>query len=255
MEGHSYRSVGTPPGFFSRIGTVHLHVDGAHDFALARQAVQTLEAGGAPGKLTRITKFIAGPQRTEQPEVYGAHSPGTVGEEFEYFSTTLIRDRAEAVSATRQVLPMIAESPGTIVELERVIATIDTDGRWERLAEKGLEPVDGHEVGFATATRLPIEIHHAIDAGSNTPAPLTLKDLLELSRRCSMNVGGWFLFEKPGQCSYRSNEFSESQDVRQYVELQHAALTAALRGRGANCTVRTLVEQVLGVWKIPATPL
>src|SRR5260370_41342357 len=121
-----YRSDGLPRGALRQLGTMHLHMDGGGKADLVLNLVRELEAKGAGGKLTAVTRSVAVPQRKDQPTTYSSHTPGTGDEEeLEYFSTSGMTDRIGTVGCLKDILPKLNDHPGSVVEVERVVATLE----------------------------------------------------------------------------------------------------------------------------------
>jgi TIR domain len=248
----------TQPGDFRKLGAFHVHIDGddqAHIESLLGELGPTFTS-----KVNRVTgEPVRGPQRDDPDfdETYRYHTPGSLGnEEFSVFSTTMLgvdsKLSPEAIDALKHIITVVTRKAGPVVELERVVATIDKDGVW---AEVDLisDPTNlwklSDECDYPRLSTFPIEIHHAIDIpkeGSLPPLNLA-EDIPKGS-----NIGGWFLFEKETTWSYRSNQFADWSDYEHYAKDGDARLRkflAELRERGVEATLRTLVEQVLGIWR------
>lgn len=245
-------------GSFRGLGTFHVHIDGddhAH--------IESILAGLAPtfhSKVNYITgESVPGPQR-EDPvfdDTYRYHTPGSGGHElFSVFSTTLLGRgstlNTEAIDALKHIITSVTRRTGPVVELERVVATIDEDGNWTEV-DLAADPPGlwrlSDECDYPRLSTFPIEIHHAIDIPKNGPVPpLNLAE--DIPKR--PNIGGWFLFEKKEAWAYRSNQFADWSDYKHYAKDGDARLrkfVATLHERGVPATLRTLVEQVLGIWR------
>jgi hypothetical protein len=74
-------SIGT--GYFSKIDSIHVHVDGGGEPGPVEHIVEQLEKQGLLGKITPIKEAIPGPQREESWAVgtYESHTPGLNGQE------------------------------------------------------------------------------------------------------------------------------------------------------------------------------
>lgn len=247
-----YRTEGVAPGAFRRLGTIHLHIDGAGRVDLVTSLIKELEAAGCPGKLTAVGSSVPGPQRLEHPETYASHTPVTGSEEqLEYFSTTSIANRPQALEVINRVLPRVEADECIVLELERIIATVEK-GCWVDTPVGAVSALYEHEVAYKRNPTLPFEIHHAFDVPGDVP-PLALDDLLEDTTRIGVRVGGWFTFIKDDDTwSYRSNAFVKTPDLRKHVMGEHDALDAYLKSRGLRkYRLWTIVEQVLGIWRTP----
>lgn len=245
-----YRTQGLAHEFFSQPGTLHLHVDGGDDPHLALNIVLQLERQSCPGKVNRVVNSIAGPQRASLPETYESHTPSTDGvEQFEYFATTWLPNRQKAVEVLRNIIPTLESHHGVVIEVERVIARIDQAGVWH--AMKGTEripPIEAQDVNWEVSSTLPFEIHHGFDLPLDSN--IALPDLLKETTSLGVVVGGWFSFARRGRLSFRSNSFSHADGLREMVLREHKALSEYLQQRGFSCPLRTVVEEVLGVWRI-----
>ena len=120
----SYRTAGTPPGFFRTPGDFHVHVDGARNLEQLAEVLNDLGARAAdghgrfPGKFNHIRRFAGGPQRDDRAfaETYRCHTPGSVRKEaFDSFSTIRLGSGTElesdAVIVLRRVLDSVSRSP------------------------------------------------------------------------------------------------------------------------------------------------
>lgn len=243
-----YRSPGLAPGVFSTAGNLHLHVDGGGDMAMVESLLHGLERGGARGKINQIIDSVAGPQRAQLPETYSSHTPGTGGvEQFEYFATIDGGTRVQAVALLRALLPEIARHQGLVVEVERVIGRVDGRGRLIRADLLPLEKITEGDVGVAPSPTLTFEIHHGFEIHGGHGVP-TLDDFAREMEALGICAGGWFRFAKRNLVAYRSNAFSDGTDLNHIVEQEHAALQRYLDARAIDAKVRTVVEEVLGIW-------
>ena len=252
-----YRSQGLPAGFFRRVGVMHMHIDGAGYEDLVNSLVRKLEAGGARAKLTAVTQAVAGPQRAEEPETYASHTPGSLDEEhLEYFSTTSLHNRTDAVQTIRSVLPLLENHEGVVIEVERVIAKRDESG-WRSVPVKD-EPILGLDVGFERAPTMSYEIHHALEflltATRTEKPPISIQELLADTTALGLKVGGWFTFPKSdGQWSFRSNAFTSvpEAELESAVAREYELLGRYTSEKNLHCQQWTIVEQVLGIWRSP----
>jgi hypothetical protein len=252
-----YRSPGLPAGFFRQVGIMHMHVDGAGYEDLVNSLVRNLEAGGARAKLTAVSQAVAGPQRAEEPDTYASHTPGTLNDEhLEYFSTTSLRNRTDAVQTIQKVLPLLAEHEGVVIEVERVIAKVDESG-WRSLPVRDL-PILGEDVGFVRNPTMDYELHHALEflpgPQGTTQPPIRIEQLLADTTALGLKVGGWFNFpKKDGQWSFRSNAFTSvaEEDLEALVTKEYELLGQYAAEKHLQCQRWTIVEQVLGIWRSP----
>jgi len=250
-----FRSAGLPPGYFGRVGGLHLHVDGAGQRDFVVTLLRELQAAGARGKLNAITDALIGPQRKELASTYASHTPGTGDtERFEYFSTIETRDRDAAIEQLRWILPRLAAHDGIVVEVERVVYRIDTAGVASSLPEDEVAPLQSLEVGFERSPTLPFEIHHAFDIPKPTEEsrpPIALRKIMDDTVAAGLPVGGWYHFEKADAWAYRSNAFATADALDRTALSQHAALKSCLIETGLQFRMWSIIEQVLGVWRTP----
>jgi hypothetical protein len=246
------------PGDFRKLGTFHVHIDGDD-----QERIESLIGELAPRFSSKINlvagKPVPGPQRDdpEFDETYRYHTPSSADDErFSVFSTTMLgagsKLSAEAIDALRHIVTVVTRKAGPVVELERVVATIDENGAWAEV-ELISDPPDlwklSDECDYPRLSTFPIEIHHAIDIPKKDSIPPL--DLIEDMPKWS-NIGGWLVFEKEDAWAYRSNQFADWSDYEHYAKEGDARLrmfVAGLRERGTAAKLRTLVEQVLGIWR------
>ncbi len=210
--------------------------------------------------MNRITgEPVPGPQRDDPDfdETYRYHTPGPLeNEDFSVFSTTMLgagsKLSPEAIDTLKHIITVVTRKTGPVVELERVVATIDEDGVWTEV-ELISDPPDlwklSDECDYPRLSTFPIEIHHAIDIPKKDPFP-PLDPAEDMPK--GQNIGGWFLFEKENAWAYRSNQFADWSDYEHYAKDGDARLRkflTELHERGVEATLRTLVEQVLGIWR------
>jgi hypothetical protein len=266
-DASAYRTAGTPSGFFRTPGDFHVHVDGARNleelFNILSELGAPAEDGKAtfPGKFNRVLRFAGGPQRDDRAfaETYRCHTPGSVQKEaFHSFSTIRLGSgtdlESDAVVALRRVLDSVSAQPEAVVELERVIGVLELGGAWDeadppRIADPAAldSPILSD---FRRLTTSPIEIHHSIDipknADTGTEKPTVSVDQLPIWP----NLGGWFLFDH-GECwSFRSSQFvGRTADYHYLSCVGQRRLAEYLAELGYPYALRTLVEQVLGIWR------
>ena len=240
-----YRSSGLSPGFFNGLGVLHVHVDGAEDQSVILRILQELERRGNPSKINVVDRFVAGPQRKSLPTIYQAHTPALAGrEEFEFFSTTLLKDRSDAVNVVNFLGHALGRSPGVVIEVEQPVMWLGPKAWRDYPKSLWVPQIEAAEVGLAPGPSLRFEIHHGFDLPKEG-VQYPLEFLGEFCSRHFVEFGGWFVFEKPAAWAYRSNSFSEEGVIEQ-VEREQEVLNLFLQGR---CRCRTLVEKILGIWK------
>jgi hypothetical protein len=259
-----------PSGYFSKIDSVHVHVDGGGESAPVEFIVNQLKEQGCEGKTTPISNFVAGPQRREDWAIstYESHTPGPGSQEhLEFFSTSLLsadlRDMNVAIQRLNSALTMLfdqqAQLPeGIVVEAERVIAQGDENIKWSDIPIDESLTIRSPDVGFQRSRTADIEIHYAFDIAKEgkwvDKPPITLKELRTTCDQLGIFVGGWFFFDKGDKWAYRSNQFARIA-VKQRVQEQRDKLHEYLIRKGKelefDCKVRALIEQILGVWRTP----
>src|SRR5664279_786336 len=116
-----YRSAGLASEYFSRVGNVHMHVDGGVNAELVRDVLRGGEVNGELGKMSTVIESVAGPQRDELPDTYASHTPGAAGaEQFDYFATIHLGRHREAVVRVREVVTRLANTREVVIEVEQV---------------------------------------------------------------------------------------------------------------------------------------
>lgn len=231
-----------------------MHVDGGGEYSLVLGLVRKLESGGRASKLTVVARSVAGPERKEHPETYASHTPPGGEDALEYFSTSAIRDRADGVEILREILPTFGNRSGTVIEAERVVATVE-NATWSQVGMEDFQPFRAEEVGFRRNASLPFEIHHAFDISAAAASQLDLKQVLSETTKLGLVVGGWFNFARgtrsQGDQSFRSNAFGQRRGIRERVLREQELLVMYLRDKRMEFRVWTIVEQVLGIWRTP----
>jgi class 3 adenylate cyclase len=249
-----------PPGFFSKVDTIHVHVDGGIAVELVKTIVDRLDHEGFPSRLTFIQDSVAGPQRQDLPPTYQSHTPGTDElEQLEFFSTTLFPDLGKTKRELWRLLSDLSNQKSIVVEAERVIGRIDQNVEWTKTPPREFSIIRTDDVGFHRATTLAVEIHYACDiskeeAWQESP-PFSPARLLDYCAEANIRVGGWFLFEKKDVWAYRSNMFVGADVSPERVKKERDDLAQQLNSAGVElgfkCQIKALVEQSLGVWKTP----
>ena len=264
-------------GYFSKIDSIHVHVDGGGEPGPVEHIVEQLEIQGLLGKITPIKEAIPGPQREESWAVgtYESHTPGQNGQEhLEFFSTTLLshdlRNLPDAIQKLNQVLSLLYEQQprlpqGIVVEVERVIGKGEGQIVWSKIPVDEDFIIRAADVGFERHRTAEIEIHYTFDIPRTGQwrdiAPLTLIDLKKACIERGIPVGGWFFFDDDKSWAYRSNQFARIERPREIEQTQAQLnkLNQYLDGKGKElgfeCKVSALVEQILGVWRTPLRPV
>lgn len=248
------------PKSSTELGAIHIHVDGGQNEAVVRAVLGDLNARGYRTKMQHVLEAVAGPQRAFLPEVYGSHTPGEGGEEqFEFFSTTLIANRDEAVAVLREILPRIQSTPGIVVEAEQVVSLAISSGghgqmdttrvSMEQKAE--VDIIRSEEVGgYRTAPTWPFEVHHRFDVPKVYDAhPCPMESLLTFAEKNGFCVGGWFVFDDLGSWGYRSNEFMQLKELGPKMRRQSRSMLVGVQNLPFPAQLLTSVgEKVLGIW-------
>lgn len=263
-------NMSVPSGYFNRIDTVHVHVDGGGESEPVENIVNQLREQGSQGKTTPITHFVDGPQRRQAwaSTTYESHTPGsTRRESLEYFSTSLLASDLQDMQTASQrlsgILTMLFEQqaslpPGIVVEAERVIAQGEEQIVWSKGTDYESLFIHSPDVGFERSRTADIEIHYAFDIPKTgkwqQTAPIQLEELRNECSRMGIYVGGWFFFQKGNKWAYRSNQFAREpakREVQEQRDKLNEYLSRKGRELGFECRVRALIEQVLGVWRTP----
>jgi hypothetical protein len=253
----------------SRIDSIHVHVDGGGTKAAVEKIVDSLRAEGFAGTTTSIIARAGGPQRTDDPFIttYDNHTPGEGKEALEFFSTTLLADNLDGLSSVtvplRKILTMLSSEPGIgkgiVVEVERVIGKGEAEIQWTTNEIDESLDIRSPDVGFMRKKgTAPVEIHYAFEIPKSgewkDKHPIDLQELTTLCRDKGIRIGGWFLFEEDDQWSYRSNQFAWF-DKKGIAHSQREKLAEVLLDLGFESKPRSLVEQILGVWRTPLVPV
>ncbi|WBS04959.1 CHAT domain-containing protein [Pseudoduganella sp. SL102] len=279
-------SIVLPPGISRMLGSIHLHIDGGTERKLVRSAMAAHRTKGYLTEQNAVTQFIAGGQRNLDPEMYALHTPGIEKEELDYFSTTCLHsgpDLPEPAqwqkikAATREVLVQLddletpANTSGVVLELERVVGTVDEGGNVEladslRLRDSDVSAMfDGEGLLFKPNYRTnwvggtPLyELHFSLDLDRSPddrePPPLELQRISKMSEQAALAVGGWFLFDDKRRWAYRSNGFEPaiSKELlagcyQRFKEVLNNAGVSRLPGY----RLRLIAEEAVAVWKSP----
>jgi len=224
--------------------------DGAKDYELVMKLVRIMEVAN-PGKFNHVYDFIAGQQRKILPETYQSHTPALDGQEaLDFFSTTLVRDRNDAIRLVNLIMKSLTHIPGIIIELEQVRGLYNGSGWQEIDASQLMKPIIKKEIKYAPSPSLPIEIHHQFDIPKDGVAPVSLYQLLQYCEAHRIMVGGWFVFEKEHHWAYRSNSFADEKTYKKIIEREYLAIDRYLKNKRYDIQLRTLVKAVVGIWKM-----
>lgn len=230
---------------FSTIGGRHLHLDGARNKFLIFLLVGVLRLFRFPTRFHYVKDFVAGRQREILPVEYQSHTPGVAEEELSFFTSTLLPDRTKTVKLVRLIYRLLSFLPGTVLEVEQIIAELDAGTKiWRTLHGKADDALTAYELGFPPGVTWQYEVHHGVNL-----SPGSKVDLVDLMAYCSdrgMNLGGWFVFLRSNEVALRSNSFTNSHDFVNQVERESDVIVEYFRSRGLEPTrQRCLVERVL----------
>ena len=253
--------------------SIHLHIDAGMEQDIVRDALYLIDQNSERTVSDRVWDHVEGPQRQILKSAYEAHTPAIEGiEKFGWFSTTSLH--AGPASPSEQALAQIEDDvrtvlsaigvkaerlePGLqdalIVEAERVVGSIDKEGNPDGFEVASLASIFTSVYTFEkynpTGRNL-YEVHFSIDFPRNRDEdpPLTLDDLRKICAGASpqIEVGGWFIFNKPERWAFRSNMFlpnaSKDNALRFWRQLNSALSYLP------NANVRVLVEESLAVWR------
>ncbi|MBW8756996.1 MAG: hypothetical protein JF586_05235 [Burkholderiales bacterium] len=267
-------------GLSHRLGSIHLHVDGAQARTFIEGLVARHQEAGFDAELAWVVRATQGPQREEHllRDFYQLHDPG----ELDFFSTTHFHSGdALPTQAQRRLLALEAHdilcdlhgqgeaAAGAVVELERVVGTVDAEGTALMAADLEMRGTNG-SLETQPAMQLFIafnkvdqklakyELHFSIDIRKTPDAPprppVALEDLRVIAQAAGVEQGGWFLFHDEHRWAYRSNAFVPSvssmalrlrwQRLRRQLD---DSPIAALR----DAKLRLVAEEALAVWRAP----
>lgn len=278
------------PGLsFDRIGAIHMHVDGPYAQEVFEKLRDRHTEENYLSEVSHVVDHCSGPQRNISlwTQTYRAHTPGSQQEEesFDSFLTTRLTEGPEPPSrklcfgfrsTIRDVLGDLHHHKlaGCVVELERVVGTVDETGRvkmadtesWE-LRDACPDFDDDALLFRAAQVRDKIyELHFSLNIERCSPdkpgvleqePPLELDTLVKVCRRANISVGGWFLFFDSERWAYRSNAFASgvlASDLESKWKMMRAQLAKELRP-GRNWSLRLLAEKCLTLWRTPLTKL
>lgn len=275
------------PGVSHRLGSIHLHIDGAQATDLVRTTLAAHEKEGYTAEFSTVCGFVAGSQREDERDLYAIHTPGQEAkEELEFFSTTILFDGPglpnptqwyKIIGTTRDSLVRLFDfsrqregrGRGVVLELERVAgdvdvagnatmaqtAAVDADGRRRLLDPEQLLFTPNYPPNGDTEASLWYELHFSLDLPKRgEQPPVALERLNAMSREAGITVGGWFLFQDSERWAYRSNGFettvSKDSLAQAWRDLK-TRLDAPDAGIGGEYGLRLLAEESLAVWKSP----
>lgn len=238
------------------IGSYHLHIDGSEHINYDLVNTKLMSRDFKEVKEEKIRNSIPGPQRARKPEVYEVHTPEEHNNEnFKRLITAEKKDGSISDEDIFELSDLLSNYPGTVIEVEQIVGLMSKEGEWiyDNLTNNFIEIPQSNTIGADC-----FEVHHQIDIPRKNKFsdidPLSLEDLLQLSVKTGLNVGGWFLFDKDERWSYRSNSFlplktQEHEFLRQY-HLFNKSIREYLEPRSLEVSHRMLVERIIRIWKI-----
>lgn len=272
------------PGVSHRLGSIHLHVDGAHAEHVVDHIVESHRNDGFLAEIAAVTEAWRGPQRDHRRREYDLHTPGPPGDEqLDFFSTTQFHAgpdtpdapcRRNIALAVHNVLNELSalgnDVQHVVIEVERVVGAVDDNGQVEMVSMQSLseqpgaiESLLGLQVFAPFNTRdvrspgsAGFELHFSLDIHprvGNEP-PVELAYLGDLTRRAGIAIGGWFLFSDDSRWAYRSNAFmptTSATNLKQQWSALRRHLDADLNPLLQKARLRLLAEETIGVWKTP----
>ena len=246
-----YRTNDATRGLFNALGAVHIHIDGSQKESLIIRLLKKLAEKQCASKINYVQGFIAGPQRRELPEVYESHTPAIEGKEaLDFFSTTMVVTRFKAISTVNYLVSQLKEIVGTIIEVEQVVGMMNDEGYKELPPNEFYVNIDSSDVAMFPQPSLFYEIHHGFDLPRTEELPISLPKLLEFCVANDIAIGGWFVFDKGDKWAYRSNSFSDDPNVGEQVQREYGILQKFLEDSKLSFTLRTMLERILGIWKM-----
>jgi len=274
----------TLPGVSHRLGSIHLHVDGAHAEHVVDRIVDDHRNDGFVVEIAAVTEAWRGPQRDHRRSDYDLHTPGPPGDEqLDFFSTTQFYAGPDTPDAqSRRTIALAVHSVLTelsawgndvrhvVVEVERVVGAVDDTGQVDVVPQQSLseqpgaiESLLGPQVFAPFNTRdvrspgsAGYELHFSLDIapreGRNPPVELAY--LGDLAMRASLSIGGWFLFSDAARWAYRSNAFmptTSATSLKQQWMALRRQLDVDPNPLLQTARLRLLAEETIGVWKTP----
>jgi hypothetical protein len=257
VMGDIYRSVVTS-GWFRQLASVHLHIDNSDETDLVRYVVGELERTGATAKLTHIHSSIAIPQREGHTDTYHFHVPGGKYKKLKSFFTLRLGSNSNVEQVLRSTLPVLSNTQ-CVVEVERVVGIVDEKGEKSQIPYAEIEFLKSDAIGFDRFHTLPLEIHFSFsfrkEGALQGSFPISLQQLLENCIGCGISVDEWLLVEKANRWVYRSNSFANEDLSLDLIREQRAIIARLLDKYLLDYSIWAMVEQVLGVWKMPLLPI
>lgn len=269
-------------GLCHRVGSIHLHVDGAQARTFIEGLVARHQEAGLDAELAWVVRAAQAPQREENAMrgVYSLHDPGAL----DFFSTTHFHSgdtlpnqaqrRQQALAAHDILCELHSQggaAAGAVVELERVVGIVDVAGAPTMASELEMR---GSNASLETQPAMQLfvafdkvdqklakyELHFSVDI-PKTPEtaqrpPVALEDLRALALAAHVEQGGWFLFHDEHRWAYRSNAFVPTVSARA-LSLRWERFRRQLNDSGndalRDASLRLVAEEALAVWRAPLT--
>ena len=137
-------------GYFSRLGSIHLHIDGVGRDDVVQSVLKQLNTEKVPWKISVITDAVLGPQASEYPVEYDSHNPvSSTDGKLDYFATIDISGglelaypstdaaneaRNRTIHRLKGILPRLVNCHSIVPEVEQIIGKVDYDGRWQEVS-------------------------------------------------------------------------------------------------------------------------
>jgi len=256
---------------FREPGSLHVHIDCSAQRDLYDEFEHWLHSERRVVRPNTISKSVKGPQSKQAwlEETLSGHFQKTLldstpdATEPEYFLTTGVANRAEALSLVKEILHRAVDHSEVIVEVENVAATYEGMETWKPWPITQLVPdISEAEAGYKRSKTVRFEFHHGFDIRkevADTKDPTFTLEQLRDETKDFLNFATWSLFENPHYWSYRSTAFSAEQlreldvKIRQTCESEYRLLEHYLLAEKKLPirNLRTVVEKIVGVWKSP----
>ena len=250
-----YRSPGYEPGIARRVGSVHFHVDlsGETNAETLVTSARSCERHGWPSKVTRVSAAARGPHIDDPIHAgdYAAHTPELNSEKptFACYLTAVLSKESVGVESAWSLLAevrryfslnaQIALPANSVVEVERVCCTIEN---------AAIHVANPQTLSTQHNDSALFEVHHFVEVP--LASGITFGDWVRECDQAHICVGGWFEFQRFEQRAFRSVRFARSFSPSTILDETRAVSAVASDLRGTGVLARTVVEQVLGMWRI-----
>mmetsp|Transcript_10084 Transcript_10084/g.11183 ORF Transcript_10084/g.11183 Transcript_10084/m.11183 type:complete len:844 (-) Transcript_10084:132-2663(-) len=264
VKRRNLRTADTPPGFFRKSGTFHIHINGARVGKVFELVKHFESKHSVPCKITFLSHTTEGPQRRQKYNTYQSTTPLINGvESFEFFSTLRFSSLAQSRAPLHHILEEIKEEEGLVVQLEEVVAVIEGGDTYSYLVQNiSSTSVTANEVGFEMAPTDPFKIQIAFDLEKRTgevEEPYKMASLIEDCASVNLKIGSASVFEKKGHWAYRAVLYSSKfeREEQNMVLSSSVALRAQLANTFSGLIFKywTIVERLYGTWSGPLEQL